>query len=223
MVKNLHYATDKESIIDDLKSQGFNVLDAQNKLKFKTKQPLNMFVLSFDSKEDIQKIFKIRSICHSIVQIEEIKQQRVLPQCKQCQSFGHTKNYCNKPPRCVKCAGKHNSYECDKEIDRPKCCNCGEQHPASYRGCQVAKELQKLRNKKLQSTSKRTIPYTNIPRNSNENPQSYASVTGNIASEAPNNILSQILSRLSTQENFFKTIEIRLANLEKTSNVSKHV
>lgn len=30
----------------------------------------------------------------------------------------------------------------------PKCCNCGEAHPANYRGCCVTKRLQELRDKK---------------------------------------------------------------------------
>jgi hypothetical protein len=34
------------------------------------------------------------------------------------------------------------------ETQNPKCVNCGEGHPANYRGCIVAKELQKIKNKK---------------------------------------------------------------------------
>jgi hypothetical protein len=34
------------------------------------------------------------------------------------------------------------------ENQNPKCVNCGEGHPANYRGCIVAKKLQKIKNKK---------------------------------------------------------------------------
>ena len=31
----------------------------------------------------------------------------------------------------------------------PKCANCGKGHPASYRGCEVAKKLQEIRNETM--------------------------------------------------------------------------
>lgn len=224
MVKNLHHSCDINLIIHDLQQQGYKVIEAINKLKFKTKEPLDMFIVSFDSSEDISKIYKIHHICDTIVKVEPIKQQQILPQCKKCQGFGHTKNYCNKPPRCVKCAGKHSSVECNKQIDNPKCCNCGKQHPASYRGCEVAKELQKIRNKKLRQST--NIPTsTNVPRShntgsdtisNNTQRRSYASVTQTITSNN-DNILSQILQRLCVQEEFFKSIEHRLTQLEQVT------
>jgi hypothetical protein len=82
----------------------------------------------------------------------------LLPQCKNCQSWEHTKSYCHKEPRCVKFAGKHTTVICTKPKDTPpKCYNCGENHPANYRGCVVAKELQALRNKA-------TIPRKFLPQ-----------------------------------------------------------
>ena len=49
---------------------------------------------------------------------------------------------------CVKCAGKHLTTQCSKTKEaKPKCIHCGEAHPASYRGCLVAKEMQKMKNK----------------------------------------------------------------------------
>ena len=75
--------------------------------------------------------------CHvlnTIVQVEPVKQQKLVPQCRNCQAFGHTKNYCNKQPRCVKCAGKHSTIECNREISQPKRSNCDGPHPATYRG-----------------------------------------------------------------------------------------
>jgi hypothetical protein len=82
------------------------------------------------------------------VEIHPIRKSRLVPQCKRCQACGHTQGYCNKEPRCVKCAGKHSTKECKKaKTEQPKCIHCGGNHPASYRGCVVAKEIQKLKNK----------------------------------------------------------------------------
>lgn len=120
-----------------------------------------MFYLSFDPSEDINKIYSIKTILSCVVKIEPINKAIKVPQCKNCQSYGHTKNYCSKAPRCVKCAGRHESSSCTKpENILPKCANCGESHPASYRGCVVAKELQKIRNNTLKQ--KRNQPQRTV-------------------------------------------------------------
>lgn len=164
IVKNLHYSCEPTMIVDDLKAQGLKALSAINKLMWKTKEPLNMFLLSFDAAEDINKIYKIDKIMNSIVNIEKIKNPNIIPQCKKCQAFGHTKNYCAKPPRCVKCAGQHSTIDCKKpDNQHPKCCNCGEAHPANYRGCIVAKELQKIRNKSSSGQTKANTAHPTPP------------------------------------------------------------
>jgi len=107
-----------------------------------------MFILTFDNSEDIDKINKITHILGCKVQIQPMKGSKLIRQCKKCQAFGHTQKYCAKEPRCVKCAGKHPTRECQKAKNQnPKCVNCGEGHPAYYRECIVAKELKKIKNK----------------------------------------------------------------------------
>lgn len=150
IVKRLDHTCDPELIVQDLISQGFKANGAVLKLNQQNKQPHNMFYLSFDPSEDINKIYNIKTILSCVVKIEPINTAIKVPQCKNCQSYGHTKNYCSKAPRCVKCAGRHESSSCTKPGNiLPKCANCGESHPASYRGCVVAKELQKIRNNTL--------------------------------------------------------------------------
>jgi hypothetical protein len=92
-------------------------------------------------------IFKLKTLCHSIVKIEEPHSKRDLPQCHRCQNYGHTRTYCNRTPRCVRCGQAHVSDMCEKPKDTPATCAlCGKDHPANYRGCAVHKELQKSRN-----------------------------------------------------------------------------
>lgn len=152
MIKNLHHSFQPVNIINNLRSQGLQAQNATLKLKWKTKEPLDMFIVSFSKNEDVGKIYNIKTICNANVTVEALKSNKLIPQCKTCQSFGHTKNYCNKPPKCVKCAGSHLSSTCNKsENIPPKCCHCGKNHPANYRGCEVIKELQKIRNTKNKS------------------------------------------------------------------------
>ncbi|KZC13896.1 RNA-directed DNA polymerase from mobile element jockey [Dufourea novaeangliae] len=58
--------------------------------------------------------------------------------------YGHTKNYCNKNPACVKCANNHHTTNCPfkGKIDNVKCVNCQSNHLANYKGCNVRKQIQ---------------------------------------------------------------------------------
>lgn len=156
IARGLHPTCKPEDIVDDLKESGFNILSVVNLVKKKTvndkpiKAPLPLFMLTFDHTEDTKKVFSISHIVHTKVKIEAIrKQKELVPQCKKCQRFEHTQAFCNREPRCVRCAGSHLTINCT--LDRkepPKCSNCYEAHPANYRGCLVAKELQKRRSAK---------------------------------------------------------------------------
>jgi hypothetical protein len=137
----------------------------------------------FHRDTNIKKIYKIKAICRATVTVESITSDKLIPQCKTLQSFGHTKNYCNKPPRCVTCAGLHLTSKCIKPNSaQPKCCHCGKNHPANYRSCEAIKELQKLRdNKNKPKQQVRTNKIVRIatqimnlkPSKSSENLQNY--------------------------------------------------
>lgn len=59
MTKKLHYSCKCDSIVDDLVRRGYNALDGVNKLKSKTKEPLDIFMVTFSIDEDIKKIHEI--------------------------------------------------------------------------------------------------------------------------------------------------------------------
>lgn len=219
MVKDLHYSCDPNDIVADLIQQGFKATNAINKLKWKTKEPLNMFIVSFDTTEDIKNIYEIKQILKTVVKVEPIKPTKLIPQCKSCQEFQHTKNYCCKPPRCVKCTGNHPTVECDKpNTVLPKCCNCGGNHPANYRGCSVAKKIQKIRNKTLASRNLSTNR-ANVRRVTSG--ETFASVAAErinpTKNHAPTNDdkFSQILNKLNEQIAFNQQLMHRIEKLEQ--------
>ncbi|VVC39080.1 Endonuclease/exonuclease/phosphatase, partial [Cinara cedri] len=91
-------------------------------------------------------IFKLEILCYSKIKIEEPHTRRDLPQYHRCQNYGHTRSYCNRKPRCLRCELDHLSDMCDKSKDLPATCAlCGEGHPSNYKGCTVHKQLQKSR------------------------------------------------------------------------------
>lgn len=232
MIKDLHHTCKSETIISNLKEQGFNVIGAINKKSFKTKAALNMFMVTFDNGENIDKVFKITHILGCKVNVEALKSSKMIPQCKNCQSFGHTKTYCSRHSRCVKCAGKHVTTECTKNKEtEAKCVNCGGAHPASYRGCIVAKELQSIKDKKIAKPKQQEAsnPNEDVPRSSiqrrivtseTSNTKTYAGVVA--ASNHPKpqtqNSITQaietILEKMTAMEHSITSINEKVNKLE---------
>ena len=62
-----------------------------------------------------------------------------------CQQYGHTKNYCNGSPACVKCARNHLTIHCPfmGKIEEVRCYNCNGNQSASYKECEIREQLQR--------------------------------------------------------------------------------
>lgn len=153
MVRNLHQSTSCDEISNELKERNFKITEVVQKFKKTTinnktdYSRLPLFMLVFDTSEDIKKIYDIQYINHMKVKIEAIRNSKLIPQCKRCQRHGHTQRFCKRTPACVKCAGNHLTASCTKLRNTPaKCINCNEEHPANYRGCIIAKQLQRRRD-----------------------------------------------------------------------------
>jgi hypothetical protein len=152
MARNLHHLCNPGRIVGDLQTRGYKVIDAANKLKWRSKEPLDMFILMFSADENTNKIYEIAGILGSKVEIQPLRKSKLISQCKQCQAYGHIQRYCNKDPRCVKCAGKHHTKECRKpKKAQPKCVHCREVDPTNYRSCSVAIELQKIKTQNMKA------------------------------------------------------------------------
>lgn len=71
-------------------------------------------MLTFDRTENIKKVYEITDVRGMRVEVTPYRKTTLLPQCKNCQSWGHNKSYCHNEPRCVKCAGKHTTVTSTK-------------------------------------------------------------------------------------------------------------
>lgn len=134
----------------------------------KSKLPIPLCAVELTPTEDTNKIYHIKEIEKAIISVAPRRNAANIHQCHNCQKYGHTKNYCSLPPRCVKCSGEHYYTECKKKkADLPKCSNCDGPHPANYRGCNIHKE--KKNNPRQQNRN--NLPTTTpIPRTqSNQN------------------------------------------------------
>lgn len=81
-------------------------------------------------------MYEITHLGYTKVKIEEPHKNSSIPQCKR---YGTTPNKgCLRSSRCFKCAQNHESTSCTlKDPEKFKCTNCGLNHTANYKGCQV--------------------------------------------------------------------------------------
>lgn len=163
VIRGLHSSIAPEDITKELQERGFTVRNVTNVIS-RDKVNLPLFFVDLEPNKINPKIFDLTSMLHSRITVEEPRQSRQLVQCKNCQRYGHSKNYCGLPPRCVRCGGPHGSATCTKSRDAPATCAlCGGMHPGNYRGCTIHRELQNRRA----PTRTEPAPHqavTNIPR-----------------------------------------------------------
>lgn len=152
VIRNLHPSTPESDITTALEEIGHTVRNVINVKHHQTKMSLPMFFVDIDPNESDSDIFSITSILHTKVKIEEPHKKRQIPQCQNCQSYGHTRSYCAYPPICVKCGENHPSSTCIKPPDVPaKCGLCQGAHPANYKGCTIYQSISRKHNNNTSS------------------------------------------------------------------------
>ncbi|KAF0705838.1 Uncharacterized protein FWK35_00035216, partial [Aphis craccivora] len=156
VIRNLHPTTSVSEISSAIEEIGFATRQVTNIKHNLTKNPLPLFFVDLEPDSSNQDLFKVTSLLHTKIKVEEPHKRREIPQCLNCQSNGHTRAYCAYAPRCVKFAEYHHTSTCNKPPDTPATCAlCSGNHPANYKGCTVHKELQ----------SRRRQPSTTIKHN----------------------------------------------------------
>lgn len=96
---------------------------------------------------------------------------------------------------------RHLTKDCDKPKDAPsKCVHCGENHPASYRGCSVAIELQKIKikNMKEKITSRSKTTREKNPEEIETQSKAYAGSQR----EADKKTYAQVTKQDNTEQNY---------------------
>lgn len=146
---------------------------------------MDKFLVHLEPAPNNKDIYSITNIDHCIVSIEAPHKKPnngVAPQCTNCQRRGHTKNYCFRPPNCVKCAGRHHTSKCTIKKDQPpKCVNCDGAHTANYMGCP---DFQKRRRPQVNQQERQSFnfsrsgpePQFRSQSQGDTNPMTYASV-----------------------------------------------
>ena len=155
VLRGLHSSEDTEQIKQQLFELGHEVRQITNVIHKNTKSPLPLYYVDLEPKHNNKEIFNIKQINRVKITFEAPYKKLDILQCKRCQRFGHAKNQCNRPFRCVKCGEEHPTTSCLKRPDTDAtCANCQEKHPASYKGCTKYKQYRDILNKnKTKSTN----------------------------------------------------------------------
>lgn len=165
----------------------------------------------------------------SKIRFEPPHVKREVMQCQNCQRYGHSKNYCHRSPRCVKCAGDHLTKNCERKTKSKdvKCINCQGNHPANYRGCIVAKEIQKrkyppLRPRQLGANTQYVQPGVSYAQQTNTNgpdqitttcnPQSVQTTSQQQTETKLEMLVAKLMERMDTMLNLLTAMITKMNN-----------
>lgn len=185
VLKNIHPSTDTNEIkvaIEELNHKVTNIWNIKDR---KTKTPVPLHYIDLKPSQNNKNIYNVKRLLHCCVVFEPPRPKREIPQCSNCQRYGHTRRFCHRQPRCVKCAGAHSTLDCARKerSDHVRCILCEGNHPANYKGCSVYKELQqvkypplrpKTQNRNTQEKNDDTVKYSRYESAGNK---SYAKIT----------------------------------------------
>lgn len=151
VIRGLHPSIGADVVKRELLDIGFEVCAVSNVLA-RDKVPLPLFYIDLLRNKKSEEIFSLQHLFQTKITVEEPHKRKDPVQCHNCQSYGHTKNYCALPPRCVKCGQEHLSINCTKTKTLPaRCALCQKNHPSNWKGCNVYQELKHLRSPKSAS------------------------------------------------------------------------
>lgn len=188
-----------EEIKQDLLALEYPVIKVVRLLK-KDKSPMPLCAVELENSEQAKDIFNLSRLHYCIVTVEQRRNSRDIPQCTNCQRYGHTKNYCRLTPRCVKCTVNHHFSQCPKlKEEKPKCVNCEGEHTANYKGCIYFKKT----CEKTGHIHRSAINYSrpeNVNRRTNSN-ISYADAAAG-RSQHVNNNTQNVTSHTQQQQQF---------------------
>ncbi|KAL4136449.1 hypothetical protein QTP88_007997 [Uroleucon formosanum] len=119
VIRNLHLSTSTEMIKNELEHRLYEVRQVTQVI---SKIPLPLFFVDLEPTDHSKEIFKLESILHTKIKIEEPHKPKIISQCQNCQAYGHTKAYCGYSPRCVRCGDDHSSSACPNSRQDPMRC-----------------------------------------------------------------------------------------------------
>lgn len=223
VIRGLHPFTSTLDIKEELAKSGHEAIRITNVIIKKKmnatliKVPLSLFYVDMITKSNNKDVYKLTDMLHCKIKIEPPRIKKEIPQCKRCQGFGHTQNYCQRQAKYVKCGDSHRITDCKKPKKAAcKCVNCGSEHTANWPTYQDRlTSIHKFKTTVTQRVQQKVRTYSNniIPT------KSFAeAVNGELVQTAQDHIESQAESVEPTIYDIWKlikNIQEKLANTER--------
>lgn len=111
---------------DALKHSDFEIIRS-----FKSKENSKHYVIAVDN-ETNKKLLRRERILIKYNSFR-LKKYTVVKRCFRCQGFNHYSTNCNRPEKCGKCSGAHDTRSCTSSI--LKCANCFNSHASFSNNC----------------------------------------------------------------------------------------
>ncbi|XP_039495484.2 uncharacterized protein LOC120454339, partial [Drosophila santomea] len=172
VIRHLHQSTPIKWIESQLQEIGIATKFIRAMQYRDTKNPMRIHEVELVPKADGShlKVLQLNSLGGQTIKVERKRVSRDPIQCHRCQSFGHTKNYCRNPFKCMKCGQQHATVLCNKPKHIPAyCANCKGNHVSSYKGCPVFQEakqrlaVNKVRDQHTQQTQHTQPTHPQMP------------------------------------------------------------
>jgi hypothetical protein len=93
------------------------------------------FIVSVAQGRDVAKVRALTDICGLRVKVETYVAPKWPMQFKRCKRVGLTQRNCGHAPRCLASWDAPKAGSCATSKEHLKCCSCGGNHTANYRGC----------------------------------------------------------------------------------------
>lgn len=131
----MHYSTKIDDLKIEIENYGHKVVNIVNMRHRITKQPLSMFSIDLQLDENNKSIYSVEYLLQTKIKFEAPYLKREIPQCTNCQQYGHTKNFCSRLLRCVKCTSSHRTADCKitGRSNQVKCVLYGGNYPVKQR------------------------------------------------------------------------------------------
>jgi hypothetical protein len=98
VIRNLHPSTPLSLIKEELEVRLYEVRQVTNVLHKVNKNPLPLFFIDLERTPKFNEIFKMSSLLHCKIKIEEPYKPKTISQCFNCQQYGYTRTYCGYLP-----------------------------------------------------------------------------------------------------------------------------
>lgn len=148
VIRGLPAWTEPDEIKQDLEDLGYTPTHIAALLRRDKEgsHGTNSFLVRFRKTGTWTAIWKLERLLGVRVTVSEFEPRNKVPQCWNCQNFGHGSATCHLKPRCPRCGEEHLKRDCKQQEDvKAKCANCGGEHSSAWRGCEAAKKALKAR------------------------------------------------------------------------------